>query len=63
VDRLKKKYSTNEIEAYRRINAQLPLREKEAYANYVLHNNGSIEEFKALVAQTWKKTLKEHGDK
>jgi len=63
VERLKKKYSINEIEAYRRIKAQLPLREKEAYAQYVLHNNGTIDEFKELVVKTWKKTLKEYGGK
>lgn len=58
-ERLRSKYGFSDIEAYRRINAQLPLREKEAYADYVLHNNGSLEEFKRLVLDSWEQTLKD----
>jgi len=61
VRRLTQRYGFTEIEAYRRINSQLPLREKEAYAHYVLPNNGTLEDFRKLVRQTWEKTLHERG--
>lgn len=35
-----------EPEARARISAQMPLREKVALANYVIHNNGSLEELR-----------------
>jgi dephospho-CoA kinase len=63
VKRLRENYGLNEIDAYRRINAQLPLREKEAYADYVLPNNGSLEEFRNLVIETWERTLREQKKK
>ncbi len=63
VKRLKENYGLSEIDAYRRINAQLPLREKEAYADYVLPNNGSLEEFRNLVIETWERTLRERKKK
>jgi len=58
-ERLRKQYGFSDIEAYRRINAQLPLREKEAYADCVLRNNGSLDEFRRLLIRTWEQTLKE----
>lgn len=63
VKRLNENYGLSEIDAYRRINAQLPLREKEAYADYVLRNNGTIGEFQKLVIETWERTLREQGKK
>jgi dephospho-CoA kinase len=63
VKRLRETYGLSEIEAFRRINAQLPLREKEAYAHYILRNNSTLEAFRKLVAETWEKTLEEHGSK
>ncbi len=62
VRRLTESYGYTEIESYRRINAQLPLREKEAYGHYVLRNNGTLKEFQKLVAATWERTLREHSD-
>jgi dephospho-CoA kinase len=61
VKRLRDTYGLSEIEAFRRINAQLPLREKEAYAQYILRNNGSLEEFHKAVRETWERTLSEHA--
>jgi dephospho-CoA kinase len=61
VKRLRDTYGLSEIEAFRRINAQLPLREKEAYAHYILRNNGSLEEFHKTVRETWERTLSEHA--
>ena len=58
-ERLRKDYGFSEMDAFRRINAQLPLREKEAYADYVLNNDGSLEQFKQLVMATWERTLKD----
>ncbi len=58
-ERLRKEYKLSEIDAYRRISAQLPLREKEAYADYVIYNNGSIAEFKKKVLNTWQLSLNE----
>ena len=60
VKRLRETYGISELEAYRRINSQLPLHEKEAYAHYVLRNNGSLEEFQKAVVATWEKTIMEH---
>lgn len=57
--RLRNMYGFSDIEAYRRINAQLPLREKEAYADYVLLNNGSLEDFKRQLLDTWEQTVKD----
>ncbi|MBN2082465.1 dephospho-CoA kinase [bacterium] len=39
--------------AQRWIDAQMPLDEKKSYADTVLSNDGTIEEFKALVAREW----------
>lgn len=60
VKRLRESYGISELEAYRRINSQLPLREKEAYAHYIMRNNGSLEEFKKAVMETWEKTKEGH---
>ncbi len=63
VKRLNENYGLSEMDAYRRINAQLPLREKEAYADYVLRNDGTLSEFQKLVIETWERTLREHEKK
>ncbi len=61
-DRLKSEYKLSEIEAYRRINAQLPLQEKEAYADYVVRNDKSIDDFRRRVLKTWDQTLSEFNE-
>jgi len=60
---LNENYGLSEMDAYRRISAQLPLREKEAYADYVLRNNGTLGEFQKLVIETWERTLREYEKK
>jgi len=57
VERLKREFKISEVQAFRRINAQLPISEKEAYAHYVIENNGKIEDFKRRVIKTWNKSL------
>lgn len=44
LERLKKKSGLTEEEAKNRINAQLPLSRKLEYADYVIDNNGTLEE-------------------
>jgi dephospho-CoA kinase len=57
VERLKREFKISEVQAFRRINAQLPISEKEAYAHYVIENNGKIEDFKRRVIKTWNRSL------
>jgi len=35
------------------INSQMPLEEKEKYADTVIYNDGTIDEFKESVARHW----------
>jgi dephospho-CoA kinase len=42
-------------EALKWINGQMPLKQKELYADTVLANNGTINEFQHLVEQEWNK--------
>lgn len=47
-------------EALKRIKAQMPLRQKLRYADFIIDNNGSKLEAKRQVAQIWRK-LNENG--
>jgi dephospho-CoA kinase len=46
-------------EAIRMIDAQLPLAEKVSYADYVINNNGSVEETEEQVLRFYKKVVRE----
>ena len=59
IDRsIKLGYSKNQ--AQKRIKAQMPLRQKLRYADFIIDNNGSKLEAKRQVAQIWRK-LNENG--
>lgn len=45
----------NEEEARARINAQAPLEEKLKYADFIIYNDGPLEETRAQVAETYQK--------
>lgn len=45
-----------EIEAYRRINAQLPIDEKAKRADYILDSRTSLNQFRANVVRLWEET-------
>jgi len=53
VSRLVERTGGSEQEAQRWIDAQMPLDEKKKHADNVLVNDGTIEEFKALVERKW----------
>lgn len=44
IERIKKRDSLSENEARCRINSQIPLKEKLRYADYVIYNDGTVEE-------------------
>ncbi|MBN1405446.1 MAG: dephospho-CoA kinase [Candidatus Omnitrophica bacterium] len=46
INRLKKHLALDEEQALKRIRAQMPIKEKEKYADYIIENNGSLEELK-----------------
>jgi dephospho-CoA kinase len=48
-------------QAQKWIAAQMPLEEKEKYADTVIRNDGTQEEFRAAVSQQWEGFLAEQG--
>jgi dephospho-CoA kinase len=55
--RLMERNHVTEMEAKRWIESQFPLEEKEAIANWVIHNNGSLQSLQHTVVQKWPKFL------
>ena len=55
--RLMKRNNITEVEARRWIESQLPLPEKEAIADWVIHNNGSLQSLQHTIVQGWPKFL------
>ena len=45
--------SLTPLQAKARIEAQMPIREKIAYADYVVHNDGTFSDLKDQVHQLW----------
>ena len=43
----------NQLQAKARIEAQMPVSEKIAYADYVVHNDGTLSDLKDQVHQLW----------
>ncbi len=54
VDRLMKRDGITEEEANHRIQSQLPIDEKVGYADFVIHNDKSLEETRKQVEALWK---------
>ncbi|MEW6161911.1 MAG: dephospho-CoA kinase [Nitrospirota bacterium] len=61
IDRLEK-HGISREEALLRLNAQLPIEEKLKRADFLIDNNGTIEETMAQVKVAYKKLLEEAGD-
>jgi len=55
IDRLRQRTSMTEEEARRRLHAQRPLREKVPEADWVIENDGSLEETRDQVEALWTK--------
>ena len=54
IARLRERSSLTREEACRRINAQLPIEEKEKFANFIIDNNNGLEETEKQVKNIWK---------
>ena len=54
IARLRARSSLTEEEAYRRINAQLPIKKKEKFADFVIDNNNGLEKTEKQVKKIWK---------
>ncbi len=54
IARLTARASLTEEEACRRINAQLPIKEKEKFADFIIDNNNGLEETEKQVKKIWK---------
>ncbi len=55
VERLMKRDGITEEEALNILKAQLPIDEKVGYADFVIHNDGTIEDTKKQVKELWEK--------
>ncbi len=62
IDRLVKRDGIGREEAAERLKAQLPIDEKVGYADFVIHNDGSLTETRKQVEALWQ-TLKEIQEK
>ena len=54
IARLTARASLTEEEACRRINAQLPIKEKEKFADFIIDNNNGLKETEKQVKKIWK---------
>ena len=54
IARLTARVSLTREEARRRINAQLPIKKKEKFADFIIDNNNGLEETEKQVKKTWK---------
>lgn len=54
VKRLRKKAHLGRADILKRVRAQIPLREKERLADFIIDNSGSISKTKKQVKQVWK---------
>ena len=54
IARLRARSSLTREEACRRINAQLPIKEKEKFADFIIDNNNGLEETEKQVKKIWK---------
>lgn len=57
--RLQKRDRLNEEEIRRHLEAQMSLEEKRKLADFIIENNGSLEELKNKVRELWKKITKQ----
>ena len=54
ISRLRARSSLTREEACRRINAQLPIKEKEKFADFIIDNNNGLEKTEKQVKKIWK---------
>ncbi len=58
IERIMKRNGYTEEEARDRLRSQMPLAEKIPFADFVIHNEGALEETEAAVEKIWKELLK-----
>lgn len=61
IQRVMVRNSLSQIEAVKRISAQMPLAQKIALADVVINNEGTLEELREKVKQIWVKTKKRNN--
>ena len=63
IERLAERDGISREEAVHMLKAQFPIDEKLAYADFVVHNEGSMEETKRQVEEIWLELKKLQGEK
>lgn len=53
VERLVERVGLSEVEAQQRIDSQLGAEEKQGFADYIIYNNGSLEELEQRAEELW----------
>ncbi|MBN2515721.1 MAG: dephospho-CoA kinase [Deltaproteobacteria bacterium] len=61
--RMMKRNGYSRHEAMDRLNSQMPIDEKVPYANFIVHNEGSVEETKKIVDDIWLQLLEREKEK
>jgi dephospho-CoA kinase len=63
IKRIMKRNGYSRHEATDRLNSQMPIDDKVPYANFIIHNEGSVEEAKKIVSDIWEKLLEREKEK
>lgn len=63
IKRIMKRNGYTRIEATDRLNSQMPIDEKVPYANFIIHNEGSMGETEKIVNDIWGKLLEREKEK
>jgi dephospho-CoA kinase len=63
IKRIMKRNGYTRHEATDRLNSQMPIGEKVPYANFIIHNEGSVEETEKIVSDIWETLLEREKEK
>jgi len=63
IKRIMKRNGYSRHEATDRLNSQMPINEKVPFANFIICNEGSVEETKKIVNNIWEKLLEQEKEK
>jgi len=63
IKRIMKRNGYSRHEAMDRLNSQMPIDEKVPFANFIIRNEGSVEETKKIVSNIWEKLLEQEKEK
>ncbi len=58
IERMEKRDGLGEPEARRRLKCQMPIKEKIRYADYIIENNGTVEELKSAAGRVFAELAK-----